>query len=1303
MTTREAERLKRRVRAARGGFVSMAGSYALGVFNDNFFKQAAMLLAVAAGHKWFQGTATILFALPYLIFGAGAGWLADRFSKGRVIQAAKGLEVLAMTCGCIGILTHSWVLMLAMVFIMGLQSNIFSPSLNGSLPELYPHEYVTHANSTLRVGTTCSILFGVGLAGFVLSIKEPLIMGRPLGEIIVAGGVVLIAIGGFAFSLTVPRRRAAAPDRPFPKGGPIHTLQTLLKMRQDKLLWITTLAMSYVYGAGTLQILLINELSVNELLKGNSLASTMIVTELVGIAIGGLISRRLAKGTHWYRVLAPGLLIMGLAMIPVGLLPLCGTGVMIGVMFPLLLTMGIAGGLILIPCEAFTQIRPKPDRKGSVISASNFAVFTAILLSGPASIGLLYGFIPSGAFAMTGLLTLGASLCLIFAIPAGPGNLFDMLVVGFFRIFLRLRYRVTVKGLDAVTARGTDNILLLPNHPALLVDPLLMLTENFSPFYPRTWAEAAHIDYPLVRKILPRMGVRAVPAAKTGGDSSSHIDRELDGCAEVLEQGQCVLLYPSGHIYRSRTEDLRGNSAAHTLAERVPDTRVVLIRTTGLWGSDFTYAKGHAPQTIPLIISSIKRLLLNGILFSPRRKITIEYYEPDDLPRDAGRDAFNGFIESWYHEDEPPNTYVPHTIWERGGARELPEPEHVEGIKDTSVVPDSTREIVVAHLKDVSGINSIEDDAHLARDLGLDSLARTELIAWAEGEFGMQAGDPESLQTVGDLLLSACGQAPIGAAAALKPVPAKWFKGLGEPTRLTMPDGETITELFLHQAKRTPNKVIIADQISGVRTYRDVATGIFALRPIVEALEGERVGIMMPASVGADILFLTVLFSGKTPVMVNWTAGARNVEHSLDLVGVKHVLTAKALVGRVASMGTDLSALESRFVYMEDIGRSITLPKKLGALLKARLGLGALKKAAVPEVATILFTSGSESMPKAVPLTHDNILANLRDVVGMVELRGGDRLLGMLPPFHSFGLVGTVIMPFVLGMPTVHHANPTEGAVLAQLIEAYKVSFIIGTPTFLNGIVRGGSEAQLTTLRIAVTGAEKCPDRVYDALTEHCPSLTVIEGYGITECSPIVSANDEANPVRGAIGKIMPSLEYAILNTESNEPVATNEQGMLLVRGPSIFKGYINFDGPSPFVEYDGKDDWYRTGDLVSEDADGVFTFRGRLKRFTKLGGEMISLPAIENVLNAHYTSEDDEGPALAVEATPSEEHPELVLFTTHDVDRQTINANIREAGLSPLHNIRRIIKLDAIPLLGTGKTDYRSLSAILKDEEESS
>lgn len=862
---------------------------------------------------------------------------------------------------------------------------------------------------------------------------------------------------------------------------------------------------------------------------------------------------------------------------------------------------------------------------------------------------------------------------------------------------LRLRYRIRITGLETVVDRGARGILFLPNHPAL-IDPVMIVTALRRRFRPLVLADRDRVNMPVLRHVLARLGVMPILDPSQYGDAGREsVAQVIRDCTAAIRRGDNLLFWPAGRIYQGRFEDLGGNSLVETLLKAAPDIRVVLVRTSGLWGSRFGRAPAGTPQMGKVLLKGLAAILVNGLFFTPRREVSVELAEPADLPRAQDRTALNRYLEKFYNRDAPPNTYVPYFFWERGGARAVPEPSAGRAGGELADVSAATREIVLAHLKEVSGVRIIKDTSHLARDLGMDSLVRTELAPWLEQEFGVTVGDLESLQTVADVLLAAQGIVRAAGPITLKPVPAKWFNIRYDRVPPRVPEGATLTEVFLAQARRCPGKPAMADQMRGVLTYRDILTGILALKPTLAALEGEYLGIMLPASTGVSVLYLAALFAGKIPVMVNWTAGAGTIVRSLDRLGVRRIVTAQALVARLETQGVDLAPIRDRLVVMENVGRRLTRTAKLAAWLGARLNPGALARGPVQKTAVVLFTSGSESFPKAVPLTHANLLANIRDVFGFFRFLPEDRVLGMLPPFHSFGLTCSMLFPLCAGLRVVFHPNPTEGAHLAKTIEAYGVTLLMGTPTFLNGIVRAAEDRQLQTLRKVVAGAEKCPAQVYEAVSRRWPRLAILEGYGITECSPVVAANDEHDPRPGTIGKALPSVEYAIRAAEGGGRAAPGRPGMLLVRGPSIFGGYLNYDGPSPFEEFEGKT-WYRTGDLVKEGAGGVLTFTGRLKRFVKLGGEMISLPAIEEALVRAFAAgaEPDEGPALAVEGTPVETNPDLVLFTIREIDRDEANQALRRAGLSPLHNIRHVRRLDAIPVLGTGKTDYRALRALL-------
>ncbi len=872
-------------------------------------------------------------------------------------------------------------------------------------------------------------------------------------------------------------------------------------------------------------------------------------------------------------------------------------------------------------------------------------------------------------------------------------SVFTRLLAYAVRPIIGLRYRMEIRGLDDIRRKGRTGILFLPNHASLL-DPAFLVAHLYPAFQLRPLADEHQVNRTVFGYVALLYGSRILPnLERSGAEARDRTRAALQDIADGLKSGENILLYPAGRLKRQYLEDIGSASGVETLVKAVPDARVVLVRHNGLWGSSFSLGfNGEMPDIGSALARGIKYLLLNGIFFMPKRRMTVELIEPADFPTTGTRSDINRYLERFYNEGAARNTYVPYGFWETGGTRELPDPVQEPPRADATHVSPATRDLVLAHLRAESGRSDVGVGQHLSKDLGFDSLAVAELVTWLQKEFGFSVDTPESLNTVADVVLAAAGQGVSAKASDLKAPPAAWFAASGNRMVLTLPPGDTLTGVFLKQAAARPGQPLFTDQASGTRTYRDLVTAILVLKPTLERLPGPYVGIMMPASVGASVFLLSALFAGKTPVMVNWTAGTRALRHSLDMLDVTTVVTARALVARLGASGIDLTAIEDKFLFVEDVLASVRPFEKIRAALRSRISWAPLERATPPETAVVLFTSGSESLPKAVPLTHRNLLTNIADILKKGQLEERDITVGFLPPFHSFGLTTTVLLSMCLGLRTVFHPNPTESALLARVVDLHKATVLFGTPTFLGGMVRVAADRQLSSLRLAVIGAEKCPESLFATIGARWPSLIVLEGYGITECSPVVAVNPMDEPVAGTIGTLMASLEGAVVDLEVTRRLAAGETGMLLVRGPSVFSGYLNHTGEPPFVTFEGGS-WYRTGDLVTAGADGRLTFKGRLKRFVKLGGEMVSLPAIEAVLQRHF-GESDDGPLIAVEAIGDPEHPDVVLFTRRPAGRSEVNALIKDAGLSALHFVRQVIDVESIPVLGTGKTDYRALKS---------
>ena len=1290
------------IRQGRSRFIAMAGAYSLGNFNDNFMKQAVSLLAVSHGLAHLQGWIATFFTIPFLLFSAPAGWMADRFSRKHVVIGSKALELVLLTVAAVGVLTLNWFLIMAVIFLMALQATIFGPALVGSIPDVYPEWYVIKANARLKAATTAAILLGVVLAGIALTCRGNIGV-YPLGRVIVAASLVGISMMGFLISFAVPGRPAANPAAKFPRGGPVNSIRDLWFLRTDRILITAILANTYFWFIAALQILVINKMGLVQFGLNDATTSYLALAELLGIVIGSLAAGKFISRDNGHRATAPAMGALAIFLCGIGAAPLLPHAVKLIYVLLALGGSGIAGGFIMVPLESFFQVRPAANVRGQVIAAAWFASFVGILMGSMLYIPLQNGLAPTQVFLASGVLTMIAAAIIGVAFAysdpqrtGGKTNWAGRLWCLLARVILRLRYRITLKGATEIKKAGHSGILFLPNHPAL-IDPIIMVAHLHRYLAVRPLTAEDQLRHPLVKALVGTVGVLPIPEMSSiEHGKADRVQLAIGRCVEALRQGDNILLYPAGRLMREPVTDLGSASAVERILAQLPDVRVVLVRTTGLWGSSFGWGAGAPPRLGHAFKAHLIDLLASGIFFLPRRQVHITFHQPVDFPRNGTRAEMNRYMESFYNQEAPPARYVPYSVWDRSGAHDIPA-SAPKLQRSNESVPPATEKIVLDYMCEFTGLKTVTCDQLLARDLGMDSLAVMDLIAWLEKEFGVTVPAVESLESVHDVMLAACGQ--LGAASKESAVPmpeSRWFQDRSNQ-RVQLLRGNTIQEVFLAQARMHPDQIATADIQRGIRTYRDLITSIFALREEIMKFPGQRVGIMLPASVAADTVFLAVLFSGKTPVMLNWTTGLRNITHAMDLAQVQRVLTAQALLSRLVAQGMDFSSLNDRMVPLEKLAGSLGKGAKLRAAMKGKFYWRALSHVASSETAVILFTSGSEALPKAVPLSHENLLVNMRDALASFHIRRNDCFLGMLPPFHSFGLNAAMLLPLLAGVKVVHYPNPNDVSALVRVIENYRASILLGTPTFLSNIVRGSGPQSLAALRICVTGAEKCPQSVYDALKKACPQASILEGYGITECSPFVSVARENDIRPGSIGTPLPSITWAIINEETQQRCAPDQPGMLLVRGPSIFKGYLGDEAHSPFVQWDGES-WYRTGDLVRVDASGVLTFTGRLKRFIKVGGEMLSLPAIEEVLERKFPAPPDRSPALAVVATAENDTPELVLATTLPLDRSEVNAAIREAGLSGLHHIRAIVHLDQLPVLGTGKVDYRLLAELVRE-----
>ncbi len=369
------------IKSARTKFSAMVGAYFFGVFNDNYYKQAAMLLAVTAGLSHLQGTATILFSLPFVLFSAYGGWMADRYPKKWVIISAKLLELLACLLGAVGLYYTNWNCILGMIFIMGIQATIFAPALNATLPEIYPESYITKANAILKLMTTLAILFGLASAGVSLD-QNWFPSSIPFGVLLVAAVVVIVAALGLLCSLGISHSPSKNPTLIFPLKGPWQSVKDLFHLRARPDLLTSLLSSTFFYSISTLAVLVINTLGLKQFGYSQTSTSLLSVALMFGVCIGAFIAGKISSTTRWFHLLPISSGIMCLGLFILGLSSLISEEIRLIALFLTLLGIGTAGGILIIPVTTYLQVKPAPTEKGKIIGLVNFSDFIGIIVAG---------------------------------------------------------------------------------------------------------------------------------------------------------------------------------------------------------------------------------------------------------------------------------------------------------------------------------------------------------------------------------------------------------------------------------------------------------------------------------------------------------------------------------------------------------------------------------------------------------------------------------------------------------------------------------------------------------------------------------------------------------------------------------------------------------------------------------------------------------------------------------------------------------------------------------------------------------
>ncbi len=875
------------------------------------------------------------------------------------------------------------------------------------------------------------------------------------------------------------------------------------------------------------------------------------------------------------------------------------------------------------------------------------------------------------------------------------------------RFLLSLRYRVTIRGLDKVQSsiqKGGVGTVFLPNHPAE-IDPVILIVYlglHFSVIRPLVVEHFYKLKgFHWVMKLVSALSIPTMDE-KASVWRGKLIAKKKQEIAQGLTEGENFLIYPSGRLKVDGREVVGGSSFVHQIIEEVPQLQVVLVRTTGLWGSRFSRAiTGYSPDFGKELISSLWTLVKNGIFFTPRRKVLVELSTPsEDFPWKEERIALNKYLEDWYNRYPNPGpepvSRVSLAFWKEQYVepKKMASSEEEKRRKNIDI-PLPVQKRVQEQLSDLCGKapERIEPSMDLAIDLGMDSLDVAQVYIFLDRQFDRTDVALGSIRRVEDVCLAAVGE--YERATSKEEKTFAWPKELRRRAPF-LPQGNTIPEAFLSAAEKMDGFVCAADRFSGVLTYRKMKRAALLLADKFRAFPEQNVGVLLPSTVGAYLVILSLMLAKKVPVMLNWTTGTRALNFAEESTSLQRVITSMSFLDKLDHV--ELGEIENRFLFLEELKEDVSLMDKILCLVRSVKSARSLTSffkldtVSSDAPAVLLFTSGTESLPKAVPLSHRNILVNQRAAMECVALHADDCLYGILPPFHSFGFSITGLFPLLCGVKTFYAPDPNDSHGLAEDIAAAEITMFCSAPSFLRAVFSIADKKKLSSLRLIVSGAEKAPSELFSYVEKNLPHAKLIEGYGITECSPVVTIVRPGEPAVG-VGRPLDGIEVCIID-EQDKILPLRSEGEICIRGESVFSGYL-LSNKCPFITL-SEQKWYRSGDRGYLDEKGNLTLTGRLKRFVKIGGEMISLGGLEEEIfsvckDKGWVEDPFAGSSLALIAR-EEDKASLILFTALALAKDEINIALKERGWGRIVKIAEIKQIKEIPLTGTGKIDYRYL-----------
>jgi acyl-[acyl-carrier-protein]-phospholipid O-acyltransferase / long-chain-fatty-acid--[acyl-carrier-protein] ligase len=1176
------------------GFWALIITQFQGAFSDNALKWLTIFLITQLNLPDGQrdrlvSVVATLFAVPFILFSMAGGYLADRFSKRRVVLGVKGFEIFVMSLALVSLAAHYLYLTIGCVFLMGVHSAIFGPSKYGLLPELLPEKKLSWGNGILEFGTFIAIIGGTVAGGWVC--KAFAAQPGWAGVIF-----IVLAFVGLVTGLGITKVPAAGPDKQFNPDFITDLWAQVKLMRRDRPLWLAMIGNTYFFAIAAL-IQMVIVIYAKDVMGINDPAETSYLqaATAIGIGLGCFLAGFLSAGK-----IETGLIPFGAVGLTVCAVFLGRRGLSFGAVATNLSLLGFFGGFYIVPISAMLQHRPAREQKGGVLAAANLISFIGIALASVV-FGLLTAVLklsPPEIFLVIAGLTLVATVYLLLLMP-------DALLRFVLWCATHSFYRIRVVGRDHIPAKG--GALFVCNHVSW-VDALLLIASTdrpvrflmFKDIYERKWIHWG-------AKIL---GVIPVSSEQRPRE----LIQSLQAASDAIRAGEVVCIFAEGEI--TRIGQLLPFRRGYERIMKNVDAPIIPVALDGVLGSPGSFRGGKFVLRLPARIP---------------HPVTVSFGRP--LPATAA--------------------------------------------------PFEVRTVVQELLAD----------------------------GW------------------------------------------KHRRGRMLP----------LQRAFVRTCRRHPRRFAMADAQNRHVTFSTaLLRTVFLARRLKSVWAGqEMVGLLLPPSVAGALVNHAALLCGKVPVNLNYTLSADGLASCVKQCGIQTVITSRLFQEKLKL------TVPGKVLYLEDLAKNPGLLEKIGVWMMARFwpisllerslydasvsgsapapgaaggalaagntirqteaGLSAARRGEpqpgrlrsserLDSLATIIFSSGSTGEPKGVMLSHFNIGSNVEQLGQVFALDGHDRILGILPFFHSFGFTGTLALPALLGAGVVFHPNPLDSRAIGPLVRDNAVTFLLATPTFLQLYLRGCAPGDFGSLRLVMTGAEKLPDRLAAAFEEHF-GIRPLEGYGTTECSPAVAVNGpdfraagvhQVGGKRGKIGHPLPGVSVKIVDPENprgGRVLPLGESGMLLVRGPNVMQGYLDQPAKSAEVLVDDvagesgvSAKWYITGDIAALDEDGFLQITGRLNRFSKIGGEMVPHLNVEEKLHELAGATEQ---TFVVTAVPDDKKGER-LVVLHKLADAALAACLEKLGACDLPNLWKpkadaFYRVEHFPLLGTGKLDLRKVKELAR------